>query len=439
MKSDLTFKQSFSSSSAILSSLTGEVRRWLLNQFPENYFKYIRITSGIPSVDDVEGDADRMRAYRKNNPALAIRPRMKFQDDIMGSALANPNPFRYEDIGPDSHFYTLYRNDEFLQVITFLIQYWKAEFTIGIRTESEVQLVDLVGYLNERIFPENFFYINDSPILVEIPATILFRAAEDLGLNLFKKNDVIAFLDILQHNTTMPIDIKIKRDSGKKIVAFIMPVNILCKIEKLPEPEGNRKGRSEDDSKIQFTMSAQVPFPKMFKVKTEAPAERPADFNDQTGEAVISSPFETDYIGKGQFIINYALITEPPQFIKGTLAKRVFMKKFITSQEEAVDSLEMCGLLPPAIEAFIDDMLRQSRIDILKEALLFRLYKDEESVSLSDFAFDFKTKSLRLYSPLRNYIYRVVLYMETTVLQKYEAILQGIPDLKQVFDADILQ
>jgi len=440
MQQDLTFKQANISSSAILSAVTGEVRRWWLNQFPENYFKYIRITSG-GTIPDIEGDADRMRAYRKSNPCLALRPRLKFQEDLMGEALRNPAPFLYENIGPDSHYYTLYRNDQFLQRITFMVDYYKMEFQVGIRVESEVQMLDVIGLLNKRIFPENYFYINDCPLLVEIPSNLLFKTAEDLGLNLYKPEDVKIFLDILQHNTTYPIDIKIKKDSGKKIIAFIMPANILCRVEKLPEPDVQHVNRSIDNTKIQFTMTAQVPFPNLFKMWTELPVPMPPGWSrpDDGDPNKPEPPFETSGLDNGRLMINYALTTEPPQYIKGTSAKRIFMKKFITGTDMAVDYLSLAGILPPALEMFIDQMLEEHKKDVLEEAILFRLYRDEYCEPPTNYKFDFKNKTLELFSPLRNYIYRVVIYVETTILQRYEAIIRGIPDLQQVFDADILQ
>lgn len=440
MNSDLTFKQAFTSSSAIMSAVTGEIRHWWLNQFPENYFNYIRITSGIPSVQDIEGDRDRMRAYRKKNPALAIRPRLKFQEDLVGEALKNPSPFLYENLGPDSHFYTLYRNDQFLQNITFMVDYYKLEFTVGFRVETEVQALDLIGVLNKRVFPENYFYINEAPMLVEIPSTILFKSAEDLGLNLYKDNDLTVYLDILQHNTAFPLDIKIKRDSGKRIIAFLMPVNILCRIDKIPEPDITKINRSMDNCKVTLNMTAQVPFPNLFKVHTELPVPMPENWyapSDNDPEHT-SSPFATTMTSRGSILFNYAL-REPPQSIPGTSAKRIFMKKFITSQEEDVDVLELKGIMPEALNKFIDQMMMEDKEDILDEAIIFRLYRDDYCEPPSGYKFDYKDKKLNIYSPLRNYIYRVVIYVETTIVQKYKALIMGIPDLQQVFDADILQ
>lgn len=436
------FKQSFTSSSAILSAVTGEVRRWMLNQFPEDFFNYIRITSGIPSVDDTQGDADRMKAYRKSNPCLAIRPTMKFQTDLTGEYIKSPMTFHYEDVGPDSHFYTLYRNDQFMQTIKFALEYWKCELQIGVRVETEVQGIDIVGYLKHRIFPGHFFYLNDCPVLVEIPSTVLFRAAADIGMDLFKKEDVKAFIDILQKNSFSPIDIKIKKDSGQKIVAFLMPCNILCKVDDIGEPEVNKNGRSQDDTKIKFILNAQIPFPRQFKLFTEMPVPSP-DGKQYSPEMLdknkANMPFVDDYFSTGQMIINYALTTEPPQYLPGTSAKRIYMSKFVTSQDQELDYLELAGIMPKALECFIDDMMQHGKEDILNEAVIVHLYRDEKLIEDSNYKFDFKTKKLILFHPFRNYIYRVVFYIETTILHRYEAALHGITDLTQIFDMDILQ
>lgn len=436
MKSDLIFKQAFTSSSAILSSVTGEIRKWWISHFPEDFFNYIHIDSGIPSVQNIEGNADRMREYRKSNPALAIKPKLRFQEDLIGEALKNPAPFRYENLGPDSHFYTLYRNDQFLQIITFLIDYWKIDFTIGIRVETEVQALDIIGILNKRMFPDNFFYLQDSPVLVQVPFQILSKASTDLGLDIRLEDDLKIFLDILQHNSAFPIDIKIKRDSGKRIIAFIIPVNILCKLEKISEPDIGKIGRSQENTKIIINMSAQIPFPNLFKVRTEFPAPPPALTDIKDGD---KSLIEIDSGNRGEVLINYVLTVEPPQFIPGTQAKRIFMKKFLTSQDEEVDHLSLTGLMPPPLELFINQMMSEGKQDILEEAVILRLYRDDYCEDPSGYKFNFATKELEIFSPLRNYIYRVVVYVELTVIKKYDALIKGIPDLSQVFDSDILQ
>ena len=435
----VSFKQANVSSSAILSAVTGEIRRWIQMQFPEGFFKYIRITSGLPSVDDIEGEPEMLRKYRKSNPALAIRPRMQFQNDIVGGSLQNPSPFYYENLGPDSHYYTLATIPEYLQRITFLLEYWKCSFTIGIRVETEVQAMDIVGMLNTRIFPENYFYIENAPLLIEIPVTILARSAADIGFDLSKEEDVEAYIDLLQHSTKFPLDIKLRRDNGKKIVAFLMTSNILCRCEKLPEVEANKRNRVQDDTKIQFEMTAQISYPKLWKVHTELPILDDHGNLRDTGETADVNPFSSSgFAGKG-VMLNYAMMAVLPPNIPGTSKRLVFKQNFVVEPNKLVDTLELGGILPKDIDAFITDTLNQHREDLLSDMCTFRLWRDEIELNSQSFHFNFRTKILSVDDPRPNYIYRVGIYMESNILHKYEAQLQGVDDLSLHFDHDLIQ
>lgn len=435
----ISFKQAFTSTSAILSAITGEVRRWWINQFPEDFFNTIRITSGIPSVDDIEGDKDRLKQYRKNNPALAIRPRMKFQEDLMGEPLKNPSPFQYENIGPDTHYYTLMYNPQFMQRITFLIEYWKADITIGLRVESEVQMIDIVGMLNTRVFPNNYFYINDVPVCVEIPVSILMRSATDMGYNLKEKEEVKSYIDILQHNSMYPIDIKLKRDNGKKIIAFVMKCNILCKIDQIPEPDINKKGRVQDDTKIQFNMTAQIPYPKLFKITTEAPILDDNGNLRDTANARDTDISDSGFSGNNQMLMNYTIATPMPETIPNTRARLIWKQDFVSKTDEALDYLELGDILPDYVNDYIDVGIKTHQEKLLNTTVMFKLFRDEIEVDTQDYYFDFKTKKLILYKPLRNYIYRLGVYMETSIIKKNIAKLSGITELSKFFDSDFLQ
>lgn len=435
----VSFKQANVSSSAILSAVTGEIRRWIMAQFPEGFFKYIRITSGLPSVDDIEGEPEMLRKYRKSNPALAIRPRMQFQNDLMGGALKNPAPFYYENLGPDSHYYTLATIPDYLQRISFLLEYWKCSFTIGIRVETEVQALDIVGMLNTRIFPENYFYLENAPLLIEIPVAILTRSAADIGFDLSKPEDVENYIDLLQHSTKFPLDIKLRRDNGKKIIAFLMTSNILCRCERLPDVEANKRNRVQDDTKIQFEMTAQISYPKLWKVLTELPVmDDNGDLVD-TGEMAKVVPFSSSGVESKGIMLNYAMMAVLPPGIPGTSKRLVYKQNFVVEPNKLVDTLELANILPADINAFIDDMLEHHRQDILSDTCTFRLWRDEVELNSQSFHFDFRTKTLSVDDPRPNYIYRVGIYMESNLLHKYEAKLQGVDDLSQHFEHDLIQ
>ena len=189
MRNNAFYTQATTSSSAIMSAVTGAVKQWWLTQFPVGFFNTVRITTGIASIDDSPTESEILKAYKKNNPALGLRPRMMFSNDTIGSV-----PKALSIVGKlwqdDGHFYTVYRNEEQLQDLKFELERYKVNFSVGIRVESELQMIDIIGYLNKKVSPDNLFYISEVPFVVEIPTPLLTSLASDLQLNLNNKDEL---------------------------------------------------------------------------------------------------------------------------------------------------------------------------------------------------------------------------------------------------------
>jgi hypothetical protein len=259
-----------------------------------------------------------------------------------------------------------------------------------------------------------------------------------MGFDLSKEDDVESYIDLLQHSTKFPLDIKLRRDNGKKIVAFMMTSNILCRCEKLPDVEANKRNRVQDDTKIQFEMTAQLSYPKLWKVHTELPILDDHGQLKDTGDVANVALSSSGFIGKG-VMLNYAMMTILPPDIPGTSMRLVFKQNFVVEPNKLVDTLELGGILPKDIEAFIDDALNNHMQDVLAESCVFRLWRDEVELNAQSFHFNFRTKTLSVDDPRPNYIYRVGIYMESNRLHKYEASLQGVSDLSMHFDHDLIQ
>ena len=432
------FRASQIASSSVLSAVTGELRRLFMDLFPPNFFNNIRILNAAVSVQDTEGQRDRLKQYRKNNPVLAIRTNISYQKDTMGQYPSNSVPFMVDNWGPNDHRMCVWNMHDYRQELKCDLAYFKINAEIGIRVESFVQAADIIGFLNYKLYPGNFFYIPNAPLLVEIPMSILKKSADHLHYDLSKKDEFKAYVDFLRHNSILPLDIKYKKDSGKMIIAFCMYANILCKTEDLPEPETNKVGRVQDNAKIQFTMSAQVAFPRSFNLYTETKGEG-EDLVDDGKIHVIDAIDNSKFEGSPDVLLNYALIRQPPQYIgKNNSAKIVWMRSFITDRDEEFDELELEGQLPPYIESYMDELIEQHDIEMLKDFCIFRLWRDECEVDDQLYYFDFRKKKLVLEKPLRNQIYRVCLYLEADKLQKHFARFHNTEDVSQFFDKDLL-
>ena len=434
----MQFKASQIASSSVLSAVTGEIRRLFIDMFPVDFFNNIRILNAAVSVQDNEGAKDRLKQYRKNNPLLAIRTNISYQKDTLGQYPSNPIPFMYDNWGPNDHRMSIWNIPDKFQQLKCDLAYFKVNAEIGIRVESFVQAADIIGYLNYKVFPGNYFRIPKAPLLVEIPMSILVRSAAHLGINIKTKAGLRQYLDLLKHSSILPLDIKWKKDSGKAILSFLMYATILCKVDELPDPEVNKVGRVQDNAKIAFSMTAQVAFPRSFTLYTEDTLE--GEKIEDTGRIDIDNTFANSaFTGRPEIMLNYAINTNPPPFYnEHSSARLIWFRSFITERDEEFDELELEKAIPPYVCAFIDDMLKQHEIGDLKKLVMFRLWRDEVEVNDQLFYFDFRKKRFVIEKPLRNQIYRLGLYVEADKLQPYFAKLNGTENINEHFDKDLL-
>jgi len=434
----MQFKASQIASSSVLSAVTGEIRRLFIDLFPVDFFNNIRILNAAVSVQDNEGAKDRLKQYRKNNPLLAIRTNISYQKDTIGQYPSNPIPFLYDNWGPDDHRMSVWRIPDKFQELKCDLAYFKVNADIGIRVESFVQAADIIGYLNYKIYPGNYFRIPRAPLLVEIPLSILVRSAAHLGLNLKSKADLKQYIDTLKHSSILPLDVKWKKDSGKAILSFMMYANILCRVDELPDPEVNKVGRVQDNAKIAFSMTAQVAFPRSFTLYTEDTLD--GETVKDLGKIEIDNTLANSaFSGKPEIMLNYALnTTPPPLYNTDSSARLIWLRSFVTERDEEFDELELKDVIPDYVCLFIDEMLKQHEIGDLKKLCMFRLWRDEVEVDDQKFYFDFRKKRFVIEKPLRNQIYRLALYVEADKLQPYFAKLHGTENMNEYFDKDLL-
>jgi len=435
----MQLKASQIASSSVLSAVTGEIRRLFIDLFPVDFFNNIRILNAAVSVQDNEGAKDRLKQYRKNNPVLAIRTNISYQKDTVGTYLSNPVPFFFDNMGPDDHRMSIWNVPEKFQELKCDLAYFKVNAEVGIRVESFVQAADIIGYLNYKIYPGNYFRIPKAPLLVEIPMSILVYSAKNLGFNLKKKDELRQYIAKLKEASILPLDIKWKKDSGKAILCFMMYANILCKVDELPDPEVNKVGRVQDNTAIRFSMTAQVAFPRSFTLYYEN-ALTDEETREDNGKIDIDNTLANSaFTGRPEIMLNYALTTNPPPYYSSdSSARLIWLRSFVTDRDEEFDELELKEIIPDYVCLFIDDLLTRHEPGELKKQIMFRLWRDEVEVDDQQFYFDFRKKKFIIERPFRNQIYRLGLYVEAEKLQPYFAKLHGTDNMNEYFDKDLL-
>jgi hypothetical protein len=184
-ENDIRLVQSVASASTLISSLTGEIREYILSKFPKDFFRSIYIDTA--ETIQAQGRNDR---YNKNLnklpfPNMSITPEISLDSPIEGMEksphMSSPNLFLRKDM--KSFYKRILLDPQKKYSMYYSSDYITANYNFKITTNKFVQNADLTYFLKSR-FQQGFFqFLNDRYINVEIPKTYVKIVADILGLN----------------------------------------------------------------------------------------------------------------------------------------------------------------------------------------------------------------------------------------------------------------
>jgi hypothetical protein len=184
-ENDIRLVQSVASASTMISSITGEIREYILSKFPRNFFRSIYLDTS--ETVHAQGRNDK---YNKNLnklpfPNMSITPEISLDSPIEGMekspVLNSPNLFLRKDL--KSFYKKILLDPQMKYSVYYTSDYLTTNFNFKVTTNKFVQNADIVHFIKSR-FQQGFFqFLNDRYVNSEIPKTYIKIISDILGLN----------------------------------------------------------------------------------------------------------------------------------------------------------------------------------------------------------------------------------------------------------------
>lgn len=413
MERNLFLHDNITQSQSVVSAILGTVREYLLFNLPTDFFKNFQITGDYTSIGDMTlTAAEDHEDIRRPNPSLAINPTLRF--DTVGHSPQTQHVFfqgksqlysnlRYMDV--------LFTDDENLRYIRFESRRYKVNLEIDMRFESRMQCYDITSYIRQRMPSDNFFFINDVPMVVAIPNDVVAHCAYSYEKDINDAKSVRDLINIFDSKSIKPIDFKINPQSGNKTIGFIHKQNILCKVEGDPTISEDMLNRAHDNHRVQFTITAEISYPSVF-VYLEY---------KQPGSLVPPNPLIDNGVGVS---LNYVMRVRPDYTIGDKVLS--FHQQYLTEINTQVDHLPMASVMDPQVAFYIDYLVAEDpeKFKDLAEIDL-RVYEDGKFVPQKDanghsnWEINWATKEVTIVNPKRNYNYGICLYINMKQMKPF--------------------
>lgn len=364
------------------------MKKWFLEKFPANYFKYVHI-NGKHLFDDLKQFNN--QNIVKENPILVITPTVEtdWDNDNLDLYLAGRDLF----LKRSDYQRSFFQDTEKKLYLAFQTQQLKMNFNFRIRLNSKAQQMDV--YKNMELAmrigaTQSKYTIAD----FVIPRDILLNIAKANGFEI-KNNEITkptSFLKYLNTHSQIPISYKL-RTINNRLEYFMQLDNLYTHItcaNKLSLDDGESIGKLFTNYVIDFECSLKIPVPHFFVYYNEKPLE--CNLNLEKGGLGIYSlkqffipdldnnkwylMINTDYkceAGEGEIDLTPLFKgTDLEKMINNSLSKFISPLSFLNIEIHE----EKAGEYP----------IKNSKIDFNTMKITFEPYKDETVIYIGVYA-----------------------------------------------------
>jgi len=268
-ENEVKFVQSVASASTLISSLTGEIKEYIIGKFPSNFFKSVYIDTAETVSEQNRNDRNSNTLNKKPYPQLAISPEISMDDPVADSSkamhLSSPNLYLRNDmrgtykkiiVDPDQK-YSMY----------FTSDYITTNFNFKIVVNKYIQNIDLAYYIKSNFQMGFFQYLNGKYLNTEIPKTYIRVIAALLDLDLTNDTDMNTLEKYLISTGKQKdyIKRKVNLATGKDCFFVNELNNFLVLVSDLDVPASSiRESMSEGEYTISFRVQVSAWLPNAF-------------------------------------------------------------------------------------------------------------------------------------------------------------------------------
>jgi hypothetical protein len=266
---DIRLVQTVASASTLISSLTGEIREYILSRFPKDFFKSIYIDTAETIQAQNRNDKYNRSLNKLPYPTMGITPEITIDSPIEGMEksphLSSPNLYLRKDM--KSFYKRILLDPQRKYSLYYTSDYVTINYNFKITTNKFVQNADLVMFLKSR-FQQGFFqFLNGKYINTEIPKTYIKIISDIMGYNLDDTEDMIDMELYLMATGTQDdiVKRKINLMTGKTGFFVNEKSNLLTLFTDLEAPGSIiRDSMSEGEYTISFRVQVSAWLPNSF-------------------------------------------------------------------------------------------------------------------------------------------------------------------------------
>ena len=359
-KNKVIMVQTIASANTFVSSITGIIKKRLLDAFPKSYF------NGNVYVDTSETyqEVNKNKLYNKNlnkliYPSLTITPALSVNDSISGLKnilMSSPNFWLPRDLHRNFKYLLADPNEKYQ--IFFSSDYISFNIRFKIVTNSFIQATNIGYFLKSRFDDSTFKYLSDQLIQVEVPKSFINAIAKIEGIFGFDQSEIDTEderkkLDELLIKIGMqdtPIIRKRSLNTGKDCYFFNEKENLLTLFTDLDIPESVIRDNSiNGEYEINFRIQISAWWPNAFIMQVNRDKYQEiaqnisfSGINDADGQS-----FYSINIGKVALdrkdIINFYDSENEIQ-----VGQNIFHEAFTFNKKNTIDRLNFSYFIPQA-------------------------------------------------------------------------------------------
>jgi hypothetical protein len=391
---------------SVVGSVTGCFKDIMLSKFPKNFFKEVKITTEHQAFSEEDGEHD-LAQYRKVSPAISIDPDVTTEEPLGATIHQDVNFRRFSnELNAIRRYTPVFRDvDGGINMYSQMSRV-KLSFNVEIRVDTTMQAWNVRQFLNGNFVKGRYFYQDKEPIGIAVPSPLIRHLARAKGSDLTTPVGAEEFIAYLKRYSPFHFSDIINNSTGNSIINMTYLANILFKLEDTPSVEKGEKNRSNADSKITCTFTAEINFPFRFALITHE------DIDTST-----LMEFDKDIDSHGDNIVtNQLLRYGPPDIVDG---KTQFMsKRFLTTPDDFAvnDSLPFKSIFSQIVINYIDSVEEV----VLEDFFVMKVWYGNSEMTESDFSVDWKNGVLTLINPFINGVYHFAVYGDITEIHKFQ-------------------
>ena len=389
--------------SAIVGNVTGIIKWYVVNNFPNNYFKDINIDTALTRkkrTDDIMlNQLPRLDMFVEFDPSdYGIMGKDSRWRKGSNFILKNQKNLNYQNV-----FY----NDQDHYYLYTIPNRTKVTFNFQIRVKSRMRAYDVAKYITQSQNPEQYFYLNSMPIEGIIPNSFIQAMIDDRNIDISDNTEFNEFNDYLKQHSQGYIMRKKNLSTGNYIYTHRYLANVLCMFEGEPSISGEGRDQEQENYNVEFSLSTELwtPGDYIFEGK---------EIPDYDALEEMDLLQDNDYS-----FINYTLGYMPKKSKDDKTL--IFYQGYVTGDDELIDIVDLSPLfdenLLELIQYNLDNGINNDDyfdIDIRQDGNLL----PEE-----DYNFEWNTLELETIFPQIGMTYHVVLYGDNDKIQEQLEII----------------